>query len=182
MHILKSSAKRCNIYAPYTDAQGTRYTQMPADLYDEIADPVRGDEQFYTNQEIEDAPYLVVTPKNIDQVREMLKARVDAIRDTKETEGFTYLGKRFHSDERSVQRINTAVQAAMVVGSAYTVNWKTVDKSYIQLDQAGMLGVPVALAVYANELHITAAAHKVAIEAADFDTLKTYDITTGWPE
>ena len=182
MFIWKHNQKRCNPYAPYTDEQGTRYNKVPSHLYEEIADPGHGDEQFYYNTEQDEAPYLVVTPKSVESIREVLRANVDALRDDKEKQGFPYLGKMFHSDERSVQRINTAVQAAQVVGPTYSVEWKVMDKTYIPLDQAAMLMVPVALAVYANGLHIAAKNHKAAIDAADFDTLKTYNITTGWAE
>lgn len=181
MYIWLSNSKRCNPNARYTDEQGTRYAEVPAHLYQQIADPVRGDESFYTNQEIEDAPYLVVTPKSVESIREMLKARVKALRDQKETEGFAYMGKVFDSDERSVARITSAALTALAIGNTFTIDWTAADNSVVTLDQAAMLGMPAALAVYANDLHTTAKAHKAAIDAADFDTLKTYDITTGWP-
>jgi len=182
MFIWKSNAKRCNPHVAFTDAQGTRYSEVPSHLYDTIPDPVRGDESFYTNQEIEDAPYLIVSEKDINVVREMLRVRVKKLRDQKETEGFGYMGKVFDSDERSVLRITQAALTAMAAGPTFTIDWTAADNSIVTLDQAAMIGMPAALAVYANQLHQSAKAHKAAIDAADFDTLKTYDISAGWPE
>jgi len=182
MFIWKHNQKRCNPNAAYTDEQGTRYSQVPAHLYEEIPDPVRGDEQFYYNTEQDDAPYLVVTPKSVESIREVLKDKVKALRDQKETEGFAYMGKVFDSDERSVLRITQAALTAMAAGPTFTIDWTAADNSIVTLDQAAMIGMPAALAVYANQLHQSAKNHKAAIDAADFDTLKTYDITTGWSE
>ena len=80
MFIFKDTLKRCNPYQPYKDAQGTQYTKVPAELYEEIPDPVRGDDAFNYNQEIEDAPYLIVTPKSQEQIDAVLaeRARVAA--------------------------------------------------------------------------------------------------------
>lgn len=182
MYIWLSNSKRCNPHVRYTDENGTRYAEVPANLYQQIPDPVRGEESFYTNQEIEDAPYLIVTPRPIEDVRDMLKKRVNAIRDQKETEGFVYQGKVFDSDERSVLRITQAALTAQVIGPTFTVDWTTADNSIVTLDHAGVLGIPSALAIYGNQLHSVAKTHKSAIDSADFDTLKTYDIMTGWPE
>ncbi len=148
----------------------------------EIPDPIRGDEKFYYNQEIEDAPYLAITPKSVESVREVVKARAKAIRQQMETAGFPYMGKTFDSDERSAIKINTAVQTAQVAGPAFTINWTAQDDTDVTMDQAAMFGMPVALATYANALHVAYRAHKAAINEADFDTLLTYDVTAGWPE
>lgn len=185
MHILKSNQKRCNPFAPYTDEQGTRFNQMPAHLYEEIADPVPptdySDETYYRTEQ-DDAPYVIYTPKAAEQVRSVLKARAKALRVQKETEGFPYMGKTFDCDERSAIKINTAVQTALVAGVAFTIAWTAQDDTDVTMDQAAMLGMPAALAMYANSLHVAYRAHKAAIDAADFGALLTYDITTGWPE
>ena len=111
----------------------------------------------------------------------MLKAKVKSMRDQKETEGFIYMTKPFDSDERSVARITSAALTAMAVGPTFTVDWTAADNSIVTLDQAAMLGMPAALAMNANALHAAAKAHKIAIDAADFDTLTTYDLNAGWP-
>lgn len=182
MFIDQSTLLRVNINAPYKGFSrlDTQPIRAAANVV-EIAEPVRGDEQFYYNTEQEAAPYLVVTPKSVESIRDMLKTKVKAMRDQKETEGFIYMTKPFDSDERSVARITSAALTAMAVGPTFTIDWTAADNSIVTLDQAAMLGMPAALAMNANALHSAAKAHKTAIDAADFDTLTTYDINAGWP-
>jgi hypothetical protein len=90
-------------------------------------------------------------------------------RDLLEASGFPYLGKRLDSDARSVQRINTAVQAAqaaMAVEQPFAITWTCADNTLLALDGAGMLGVPVALARYADHLHQTCKTLRAQIDAA----------------
>jgi len=182
--------RRINVAAPYTDpATGekgidlTRPENRARFGVTEIADPAPPagySGNFYYRTEQDDAPYVVYTPKSEEQIRDVLKAKVKALRDQKETEGFAFNGKVFDSDERSVLRITQAAFAAQVVGPTFTIDWTTADGSLMTLNQAAMLGLPATFASYANQLHQAAKVHKAAIEVADFDTLKTYDITTGW--
>ena len=182
MFIDNDTKLRVNINAPYKGFSRLETAeQRAAANVVEIPDPVRGDESFYYNQEIDDAPYLVVTLKPVESVREMVKARAKAIRQQMETAGFPYMGKTFDSDERSAIKINTAVQTAQVAGPAFTINWTAQDDTDVTMDQAAMFGMPAALATYANALHIAYRTHKAAINEADFDTLLTYDVNAGWP-
>lgn len=183
MFIDNDTKLRVNINAPYKGFSRLETAeQRAAANVVEIPDPVRGDDNFYYNTEQDAAPYLVVTPKPIESVREMMKSRVNALRDQKETEGFAYMGKMFDSDERSVLRITQAALTAMAMGPTFTIDWTAMDNSIVTMDQAAMIGMPAALAVYANTLHTVAKTKKAEIDAADFDTLRTYDVTTGWPE
>lgn len=127
-------------------------------------------------------PYIVYTPRGVEQARQVLRARVKQLRNQKETEGFPYLGKWFDSDERSVQRMNTTVQTAQVVGAAFSTSWTDADDTDVLMDHAAMLGMPVALAQHAGVLHAYARTLKLQIEAeTDFDVLKAMDVTVGWP-
>ena len=90
-------------------------------------------------------------------------------RDEIEAAGFPFKGATFDSDTRSVQRINTAVQAAqaaLAAGQPFSIAWTCADGSALELDAVGMLGAPVALALYANALHQTAKQMRNQIEAA----------------
>jgi hypothetical protein len=90
-------------------------------------------------------------------------------RDDLESTGFPYLGKSIDSDSLSVQRITTAVQAAqaaMAIGMPFSLSWTCQDDSLLVLDGPGMLGMAVALAEYANELHETARSLRSQIDAA----------------
>lgn len=66
MFIWKSTKKRCNPFAAYTDENGTRYAQVPAELYEQIADPVRGNDETQYTREIDEAPYVVIEDKPAD--------------------------------------------------------------------------------------------------------------------
>jgi hypothetical protein len=76
MFIWKSTQKRCNPYQAFKDTNGTQYVRVPTDLYEEIPDPVRGNDEIEYTQELDDAPYIVITPKSPEQL-ERLQADKD---------------------------------------------------------------------------------------------------------
>ena len=73
MFIWKATQLRCNPYAPYKDEQGTQHTKVPPALYEEIPDPVRGNDEVEYTQELNEAPYIIITPKS----PEMLERQQD---------------------------------------------------------------------------------------------------------
>ena len=90
-------------------------------------------------------------------------------RDTLEASGVPYRGHPLDSDPRAVQRINTAVQAAQAAAAAgqpFRIGWTCMDGHVLDLDVAGMIGMPAALAIYANGLHQIARGFKDRIAAA----------------
>lgn len=108
-------------------------------------------------------------PRTLAEVKAARRAEMKRHRDLLEASGFPYLGKRLDSDARSVQRINTAVQAAqaaMAAGQPFAITWTCADNTLLALDGVGMLGVPVALALYADQLHQTCKSLQAQIEAA----------------
>lgn len=115
-----------------------------------------------------------------------LRARINAERDRQETLPFTYLGKRFDADERSVSRIMGAVQAAqaaLAAGAPFSVDWACADNTTLTLDAQQMLALQVALAQRVRAVHMHARALKADVDAAaSLDDLAAIDITTGWPE
>jgi hypothetical protein len=82
MFIDKDTLKRINIYGPYKGFSklDTPEIRERAGLI-EIPDPVRGDDNLFYNQEIDDAPYLIVTPKPQEQL-----ARQQADKDKRNAE------------------------------------------------------------------------------------------------
>lgn len=78
MFIWKHNQKRCNPYATYRDEQGTNYVRVPAELYEEIPDPVRESDETHYNQEIDEAPYLIVTPKSPEQLAQLANGKIKA--------------------------------------------------------------------------------------------------------
>lgn len=115
------------------------------------------------------------------ELQAKLKAQVKRLRDQKETEGFSYLGKVFDSDERSVARITSAALTAQVAGPSFSIDWTAADNSSVTLDYAAMLGAPAALAARANELHVYAKTLKQQIDNAVYAELEIMDVSQGWP-
>ena len=123
---------------------------------------------------------------NIEARKTELLTAINVKRDRLEESGFTYQGKLVDSDPRSVQRINTSVQAAQAAASAgqsFSLDWTCADGSTLTLDAAGMMGMPVALAMYANVLHQHARALKELVaNATTVAQIEQYasDIEADW--
>lgn len=110
-----------------------------------------------------------VDPRTLADMKAQRWAEMKRHRNLLEASGFPYLGKRLDSDARSVARINTAVQAAqaaLATGEPFAIVWTCADNTTLALDSAGMLGVPVALALYADQLHQTCKTLRAQINAA----------------
>ena len=93
---------------------------------------------------------------SIDELAESTWATAKTARDAAEQAGCPYLGKVLDSDSISVQRINTAVQAAQVATAQkqeFAVDWTMQDNSVLTMSIQDVLGMPVALAAYSNQLH-----------------------------
>lgn len=102
----------------------------------------------------EKAKYYVEHPEDvINEARSKKWDEIKAIRNSKETSGCPFKGSVIDSDERSVTKINTAVQTAMVVGESFTIDWTMQDNSVMTLTYSDILSIPVALAAYSNYLH-----------------------------
>lgn len=108
--------------------------------------------------------------RTIEEIQDRRWSEIKQHRDLLESSGFPFAGKTLDSDTRSVQRINTAVQAAQAAlsaGEPFDIVWTCADNTTIALDGVAMLGAPVALAVYADQLHQTAKALRAQIYAAN---------------
>lgn len=106
--------------------------------------------------------------RTLEEVREDVRSQINSTRDTLEAGGFTYMGKTFDSDPRSVQRISVAVQAAqgaLAAGQPFLVNWTASDNTQVALDAVAMLGMPAALAQAALALHMHARDKKAEVDA-----------------
>lgn len=78
MFINKITLRRVNPHARYIDQDGTQHNKMPADLYEEIADPVRESDETHYVQEIDEYPYIINTPKPPEQLDAQHNAKVKA--------------------------------------------------------------------------------------------------------
>jgi hypothetical protein len=127
MFISNTTQKRVNIYAPYTDSEGTTYPRMPESLYTEIPDPTPPqdytDETYYRTEQ-DETPYVVFTKKSEEQIAQVMQqkakaqrsAQVEAIKVT------TQSGKEFDGDETSQTRMARAVLALQTTGTP-DVKW-----------------------------------------------------------
>ena len=77
MFIDNETKLRVNIHGPYKGFSklDTPEIRERAAVV-EIPDPVRGDEEYNYNQEINEAPYLIVTPKSQEQLDMQHNAKV----------------------------------------------------------------------------------------------------------
>lgn len=128
---------------------------------------------------------LPPVPETILFPVEELINKINEKRDSIESSGFPYLNKIFDSDPRSVQRINTVVQTAqvaMATNTPFEISWTTADNSIIVLSIQDILGIPVALALYANALHQHASSLKNQVRDALTDIDRgNINIYEGWP-
>lgn len=107
--------------------------------------------------------------RTLEQAKADKRDQINSIRDNLEQSGFPYLNKTIDSNPVSVQRITVAVQAAQAAlgaGQPFSIVWTTQDNTTLTLDALGMLGMPVALAMFANGLHETARIKKDLIDLA----------------
>jgi hypothetical protein len=147
----------------------------------EIPEPVKADERFYYNQELDVAPYLVVTPKDLDAVKAETWSRIKAYRDDLQDNGGCLVdGHWYHTDTKSKQQ-----QIALVmlgVNLPVGLQWKTLDGTFVSMTPALAASVFQAQVVREQTVFAVAEYHKTIINAAELvDTLASYDYTVGWP-
>jgi hypothetical protein len=173
MFIWKSNQRRCNPAAKYTSPDGTRYTRVPADLYEEIADPIPpadySDETYYRTEQ-DDAPYVVFTRKSDEQLAEVRWNKLKAIRDDLTENGGCFVqGKWFHTDVKSKQQQMALAMAAQ--HTALSVPWKTMDGTFIEMTSA--IAGELFAAQMAREIEIFGICQTKRTDATD--------VNVGWP-
>ena len=94
---------------------------------------------------------------------------ITSIRNSKELDGFEYMGKVFDSDEKSIRRISiaaAAAQAAQLAGQGFTITWTCKDNTTVELSAQDFLQMLGAMASYGNSIHEYARQLKERVEAA----------------
>lgn len=118
----------------------------------------------------------------IDILKWQTWERIKSERDSREQSGAPYMGKLLDCDEKSVQRITVAVQAAQAAisaGTDFSLGWTMQDNSVITMTAAQVCGMSVALAQHSNGLHKTARELREKIEVAKTETDLAAIV---WPE
>jgi hypothetical protein len=133
--------RRFNINQRYTDPQTgesgidmTRAENRARFNVTEIPDPVRCNDAFYYVNESLDAPYIINTPKPVEQIRDMLWSNIKLIRDDLvENGGCLLTGKWYHSDAKSKQQ----QMALYMKGGSLSagIMWKTMDGTFVEMTQ-----------------------------------------------
>jgi len=172
--IFKDTKKRANPYAPYTDANGTRYPRIPRELLDEIADPVPPadySDSLYYRTEQDTAPYVVYTRKSDEQIAAYRWEALKVFRDDLILNGGCFVaGKWFHTDVYSKQQH----MALMMLGASLPagIQWKTMDGSFITLTQE----------IVAQLFQAQITREQGIFALAEVKRLDATPISEGWPE
>lgn len=185
---LRSRYNNIGGFHTLTDEQRKAHGWYPCDVLNESFDPrtaSRNPPVVGFDGERVTLDYQII-PKTLDQVKSETGAKINTLRDQKETEGFQYMGHKFQSDERSAARIFGAVQsaqAAMSAGVPFAIEWAAADNTIVPLDAAQTIGMSAAMATQANALHQYGRTLKDQVNAAAtvVDVIGI-DIETGWPE
>lgn len=159
----------------YNPLWADRYGTIPSTVIEITSEQYRdyghkGQRHIIQKQEDGTLAFVYVEPvESLDDAKAAQWATIKAERDRLEMAGVTYLGKVFDSDSLSVQRIGIAVQAAQAAkatGQPFTVDWTTTDNTVIPLTADEIIGLPLALAAFSNNLHIIAREFRDQIEEA----------------
>lgn len=180
-----------NIDAAWTDEDGIQY---PANWYRLATDEERNEKGFSWVDDpapVDDRYYYSDgTPKPLDQVQQIVKGQLSAIRWGKQSEGIIYKDSVFATDDASKVNYLAAVMQAQA-DSKYTVVWKAREvvegrgadaAKFVTLKAADIItitnaGIDYITKCFENEKTLVA-----AIDAAtDLDGVLAVDIHSGWP-
>jgi hypothetical protein len=98
----------------------------------------------------------VITPAGMERYRSVAKQRINLAWKVAEKEPFPAFGKLFDADDKAIQRILGAAQAASVaiqLGQPLSIEWTCADNSSITLDANTLVTLPLLVAQVANDLH-----------------------------
>jgi hypothetical protein len=181
------NGNRFNIYA----AQVIDDFQYPAGYFvdpaaraahgiTEIPDPERKDTKFYFVQETNEAPYVINTPKSLDQVKDMIWADIKSHRDNLQAGGYQVAGNWYHSDEKSkIQQLALVIAGANLPPS---LQWKTMDGTMVAMNQTLAAQIFQAAVTHETTVFAVAESHRASINALQtVEQIAAYDWSTGWP-
>lgn len=97
------------------------------------------------------------------------KERINASWKLAEQSPFIAYGKAFDADDKAIQRILGAAQAALVaktLGQSLTIEWTCADNSTLTMDTDMLAAIPMVIAQHADSLHKRGKILKSKIEAA----------------
>ena len=111
----------------------------------------------------------VATPEALEEAKAFVKNQINTERNIAERSGFVAYGKLFDSDDKAIQRILGAAQAAVIakqLGQPLSIEWTCADNTTLIMDADMLIEIPVILAQTADALHQKARTLKAQIDAA----------------
>lgn len=144
----------------------------------DVSPGCRFDGEFVTNRpqkpsdfhEFDDASFSwKLRPTYMQEAKDAAKLRVNEWRDAAERNGFSAYGKTIDSDDKSIQRLLGASQAAVIakqLGQPLSIEWTCADNSTLTMNADMLIEIPVILAQTADALHQKARILKARIDAA----------------
>ena len=110
---------------------------------------------------------IVAIPElTLDELKQAKREEINKARDNAEQGGFEYLGKMSDSDPVSCQRISCASQTFAMADDTATITWTCQDNTTIELNKPQVMGLVVALTMWANTCHQKASKLKELVSAA----------------
>lgn len=103
---------------------------------------------------------------SLDELKQAKRDEINKARDEAEQGGFEYLSKVFDSDPVSCQRISCASQTFAMADDTATITWTCQDNTTIELNKPQVMGLVVALTMWANTCHQKASKLKELVNAA----------------
>lgn len=95
--------------------------------------------------------------------------RINLSRDAAERKGFEAYGYMFDADDKSIQRVSIAAQAASIakqLGNSISMQWTCADNSVVLLNEDQLLSLPLIMAQSGDALHQKARQLKARIMEA----------------
>lgn len=105
----------------------------------------------------------------VDVAKDVARGRINAARNAAERAGFTAYGKPFDADDKAIQRVSVAAQAAQMAifaNQPFSIDWTCADNTTITLTAEQLVELPVIMAQAANGLHVHGRSLKAQIDAA----------------
>lgn len=173
----------------------------PAELPDEVKELLEGtppdfdkDTKYLSKSWTEDGgvyseTYIVeeysqeVLDSRLNDAKTEIIENINKHRDTLEQTIFVWDNKPFDSDPVSTARILVSVKAAELDPNGFSTTWVLADNTTTPLTGEEMIDVLQAFYAFGKQLHEHAGLLKYQVYAAeDFVTLRSIDITSGWPD
>ena len=91
--------------------------------------------------------------ESIENIKEHKILTLKIQRDNLEVEPITYQGYSFDYDDKARERINAAIIALEVAGTAATLTWTTSDNQDVKVTASDLRGVIAQVALRSDKLH-----------------------------